>query len=1100
MFKKVWFWIVFSLVSVVCALFAFRLFPQAFPIVSIDLTMNRQQALERAEALTQHSSPQYREAASFTVDASVQNFVELEAGGKKAFRSMIEEKLYQPYTWHVRHFKEGETRETHFRFTPSGDCYGFYVKLPEDQPGAALQADSALSIAEWTAKTEWNIDFSPYELVEKTEDVRIGGRVDHTFVYERQDADLGEGKYRLRLVVGGDALTGLRHFVKIPEGFSRRYAEMRSDNTTIATAATLAMVVLYVVGGIIVGLFFLLRKRWVLWKKPLLWGSAIAFLQVLVSVNNWPLLWMSYDTALSASGFFLQNLMQWIGLFFAETLLLTATFIAAESLTRKAFPQHLRFWRLWSSDTAPSTPVLGRTAGAYLWTNIKMLYVIVFYFIAAKSFNWWIPSSTLFEPDILATYFPWLSSIAISLHAGFWEECLFRAIPIAGAVLLGQRFGYKRIWIVAAFILQAVIFGAAHANYAQQPAYARIVEMFIPFLIFAFIYYYFGLLPVIISHFVYDVIFFSIPLFVSSAEHIWMDKLIVIVLALVPLWVVLYQRLRKKKWLTLTEASYNYSWQPPEAKSDKKMPEEESLSFGHRRIQLVYLAGLVGLILWLIFTPFKSLVPPLKTDRDQALEVARQEMQKRQIELPEQWKEMSYVLQPKGQDDRFVWQEGDEEIYLDLMDDYLVPPLWKVRYATFEGDVAERAEEYVFSIGNNGKLYRFVHQLPEAREGASLSEEKARTIAQQYITDKYNIEVTTLKQVTAEPSKLPNRMDWFFTYADTTGYPLEQGEARIDVDISGDQVTDSYRYVYVPEEWERQERNEMNVLNIIEWSSVGFLVIVLIIGFIASIVGWSRKVFSVKTFLIFTAVLFAARLLVTLNSWPSIKAMFVTAQPYSTQLFMTIVGGAIGILFIAGGLGMIIGYTQSRQTGQGDKKSLPGVGIATGFFFAGVFAVFSRIKPTLEPYWAEFAYLAKTIPLLDLVLSPFFMFFQFSVFFMLVFIFVYQASRQWTRYRAVFIVILIFIGFIFSGFTGVNSLISFLIIGALTGLILFLLYRHVFHYQLALIPVFIATIMSLGQIRQMVINPQTTVVAGTLLAVALLFVLSIYWYRHLNKA
>jgi len=29
-----------------------------------------------------------------------------------------------------------------------------------------------------------------------------------------------------------------------------------------------------------------------------------------------------------------------------------------------------------------------------------------------------------------------------------WEECLFRAIPLASAALLGQRFGGKKWWIL----------------------------------------------------------------------------------------------------------------------------------------------------------------------------------------------------------------------------------------------------------------------------------------------------------------------------------------------------------------------------------------------------------------------------------------------------------------------------------------------------------------------------------------------------------------------------------------------------------------------------------------------------------------------------
>lgn len=81
--------------------------------------------------------------------------------------------------------------------------------------------------------------------------------------------------------------------------------------------------------------------------------------------------------------------------------------------------------------------------------------------------------------------------IAQSLQAGFWEECLFRAVPLAGAALLGERFGGRRgrTWaLVAAFVLQALIFGAGHANYPTEPAWARVVELIVPSFMFAGLY------------------------------------------------------------------------------------------------------------------------------------------------------------------------------------------------------------------------------------------------------------------------------------------------------------------------------------------------------------------------------------------------------------------------------------------------------------------------------------------------------------------------------------------------------------------------------------------------------------------------------------
>ena len=436
------FWILFAIVAVASTALAFVYFPRAFPLVSLDLSMDREMALARARNLAgeQEWGPtDYRQAASFGLDSRVQYYVELEAGGKDAFRKMISGNRYAPYTWHVRHFKEGETLETSLRFTPEGQPYGFAQKLPEDAPGASLGRDEARSIAEQTARDSWDIDLADYELVETSQEVRPGGRTDHAFVFRLRNEMIGEGEYRLRLVVGGETLTQLTHFVKVPEAFSRRYQEMRSANDTIAVVAGIAVLVLYMLGGCLVGLFFLLRHRWILPRPAFLWGFFISFLQVMATINEGPLLWMSYDTALSMESFLMRQAVGLLAQFFAMGLLLSLSFMAAEGLTRRAFGNHIRFWKLWSGPVASTSSVAGMTVAGYLLVGLFFAYEVGLYFFSTRWLGWWSPSSALFNPDVLATYFPWLSSIANSLQAGFWEECLFRAVPIAGAALIGER-------------------------------------------------------------------------------------------------------------------------------------------------------------------------------------------------------------------------------------------------------------------------------------------------------------------------------------------------------------------------------------------------------------------------------------------------------------------------------------------------------------------------------------------------------------------------------------------------------------------------------------------------------------------------------------
>jgi len=1069
--------------------------------------MDRQAAIKTAQELADKygwGPDEFKQAATFQVDNQVKNFVELEVGGAEAFARMMQQELYSPYTWRIRHFKEGETNETLIRFTPLGKPYGFVERLPENEPGASLSTDSALIIAETEAEEKWGIDLAAFQLVEKSQEVRPGDRTDHTFVYERPDVQIGDGYYRLRLVIGGDKLTELTHFIKIPEAFSRHYQEMRSANSTISTSALIAAAIFYIIGGCLIGLFLLLRQCWVIWRKPLFWGLFVAFMQVLAQINQWPLAWMNYDTALSAQGFLLQQIMQLLLIFLGEGLLLTITFMAAESLTRKAFPQHIQFWRLWSSEVAGSSPVLGRTMGGYLAVGFFLAFDVALYLFASKVLGWWTPSSPLFEPDLLATYFPWLSSIAISLHAGFWEECLFRAIPIAGAVLLGKKFGKPKIWIIAAFIIQALIFGSGHANYAQQPAYARLVELIIPSIGFGLIYLYFGLLPAIIMHYAVDVVWIGMPLFVSSASGIWVDRILVIILTFVPLFIILWRRIRAKKWQDVKEKDYNRSWQPPEkVKSEPvetKVEEKPLLSLG--RCWLVMVGGIVGLVIWFFTTNFHNYAPSLTLNRGSAEKIARKALAEKDIELSDTWQLLSTVQTPLDQDDRFIWQNEGKEKYQELLGHYIPIPQWRCRFVQFEGDVAERAEEYQIFTAKEDEVLRFRHILPEARAGASLNKDEARMIAHSILKEKYQLDASTLKEISAEPSKFPERKDWFFTFADEMNNPLKEGEARIVVEISGDEVVDTYQYIHVPEEWERQERNRHNQTQIVQIFIGIMIFLIFIAGIIAAIIKWSRKEFSVSAFLFFFTLLFILGIFNIFNGWPSMMSRFSTAEPLTNQIFMTVALGVVGILFISAGPALVIGLITSWKTKQSlspNSTVFIGAGFGLGMLIAGISSIVSTLfEPSLEPLWANYAALSNYVPLLKDGFSPISGYILGTTLLLVIITAIDRFTIGWTKRRIIFAVLIVLMGFMVAG-NSADSIPFFLISGLISGVIYLLAYVFVFRFNLSLIPLALGAGAIFDILRKGIMNAYPSAVPGAVLAIILIGIVSIYWYRLLSK-
>ena len=82
---------------------------------------------------------------------------------------------------------------------------------------------------------------------------------------------------------------------------------------------------------------------------------------------------------------------------------------------------------------------------------------------------------------------------------------------------------------------------------------------------FGLLYLYFGLLPGIVLHFTFDVVWFALPVFIAVAPGIRFQQFMIVALTLVPLWVVLWRRLQVGKWTVLAPEERNAAWVPPPA-------------------------------------------------------------------------------------------------------------------------------------------------------------------------------------------------------------------------------------------------------------------------------------------------------------------------------------------------------------------------------------------------------------------------------------------------------------------------------------------------------------------------------------------------------
>ena len=973
------FWIAYGALAAVALAIAWRLFPLAIPLVNLDITLGRNEAVAKAEALAAklNLAPDgAQSAARFAHDSSTQNYIELEGGGKAAFGALVTGDLYAPYWWDVRLFKPGDVNEVTIRFRPGGAPYGFGRRVPEgyvrDGATKALPAAAARALAEERSAGEWKLDLAPYRLLEQSQHTQPAGRVDHTFVYERPEK-LGEARMRLRLTVAGDELTEIRPYVHIPESFERRFRELRSANDTIAGIAGVSAGLLYGLGGCILGVLWLARKHWLVVRPALFAGLIIGGLMAAMTLSAAPAAWFGFDTAQSTTTFWLREAGAALAVAIGGGLAYTLVFMAAESLTRRAFAHQPQLWRVWSSAGGATRAVLGRTVGGYLFVPLELALVAAFYYATNRWLGWWQPSEVLTDPNILSFTVPALMPIAVSLQAGFMEECLFRAIPLALGALIGAHFGRRRLGIAVAFVLQAVVFGAAHANYPGFPAYSRLVELVLPSMLWAAIFLRFGLLPTILLHAVFDLSLFSIPLFLVDSPGASVQRAAVIGAGLVPLAVILWRRAQAGAWGELPPSLANGAW-APSAYVPNRVPHASVIvaSRAENWVQrsLPWL-GIGGLIAWIAFTPMHADVPPLPLDRTAAEAAADAALKARGVTLGPEWRRLSAVRRAnEGQQwmqHTFVWREAGPAAYRALVGATLTPPLWDVRYAMFEGDVAARAEEWRVTVESGGNARQVRHVLPEAQPGARLAKDVALALAEQHLRASFQVDPAALTLIAADETDRPQRTDWSFMFADKRIDVGKDGEARLTVTIAGDEIVGAGRFVHIPEPWLRTERQRAGRVQIAKIAGGLLFVLAALAALVVGVKSWMRRQSDNRALTLVMVIVFGASAAGIAIMWPALALQLKTTEPIAWQVVLIVSGlllaAALGAMVVglAAGVGAWAARTAPRMPLAGPLPPWA-AGAAAALFVAGAAALTGSLTPSEAPLWPSFPFESAAFP------------------------------------------------------------------------------------------------------------------------------------------
>jgi hypothetical protein len=116
----------------------------------------------------------------------------------------------------------------------------------------------------------------------------------------------------------------------------------------------------------------------------------------------------------------------------------------------------------------------------------------------------------------------------------------------------------------------------------------------------------------------------------------------------------------------------------------------------------------------------------------------------------------------------------------------------------------KQTEEFTAAIDLQGHIVGFDHTIEEKRAAPRLTEEAARTMAENFLkTQIVQHPFKKLRFIESSLDEKPNRMDYEFEW-EREGLQIAGAEYRLRVSIQGDQIGGYTEYLKIPETWSRQ--------------------------------------------------------------------------------------------------------------------------------------------------------------------------------------------------------------------------------------------------------------------------------------------------------
>lgn len=526
-------WILFVLIAALCfgiwLRFGYR------QLSFVDLSIDRGKALKIAESSLRSlgvNAGGYSRAVAFDNDDWADRYLQ-KTIGPKSEEEFIKKHGYELFFWKIRFFKQFQKEEYIIEVgSASGEIISFEHLLEDVALRETVDQSTAKLNAQEFLKNKFGIDLNEFDFHEEKAK-RYEKRIDYTFSWQKKGVyipwkkDEGGARLLIGATISGNGISKFyKNKLDVPEKF-RRYI----DNQLAFGEYLYSFYFIVLMFLVTSSAFIVLKKRSnVIMKFCKIWFLSVAAIIILINLvfifNDIQSILIHYSTSISLGSF--------LGIYVIKEmiylLLIGITFamsgIAGESLHNELFKprQNSSFMHYLKSS------FYCRAASRAVFLGYCLFFILIgvqaaIFYLGQKYLGVWKEWFRLSQ--FSSAYFPFLSAFVIGINASFNEEVLFR--------LFGISWGKKYLKnTVLAIIFSSLIWGFGHSQYAIFPVWFRGIEVTILGLIYGFIFIRYGLIPLIVAHYLFDV-FWGVAAYIlgHTTKYLFTSSLFVLAIPLI---------------------------------------------------------------------------------------------------------------------------------------------------------------------------------------------------------------------------------------------------------------------------------------------------------------------------------------------------------------------------------------------------------------------------------------------------------------------------------------------------------------------------------------------------------------------------------------